>query len=1244
MNLPLALVAAATFLTTLFGGYATGQAIQNAPVGQPSTFGALSILKVSQGGTGASSFTAGECLVGNGTGAITTSACGSGGSGFSTTSADYHLTATTSLPRITTLAGLTTITSTLSGLLGANSGVLYSFASSSLFGYTPLNPTRQLTVAGTANQLTSSAGAQDLSADRTWTLSLPSHVIFPGNFQAGNSSTTNATSTSLGVTNLVSCDSIDTDSTGSLRCGTDATATGAANPFTWSTNYAVLTAATSSVLWAQSGIFASSTSQIQFASTSAISILGTPLSTSTVVCRQSGACEFTTIQAALTAGRTNIFVRNGVYSEQLTLQNAKTRIVGESLNAIVQCNGVTQSPCLSTNAKDEFYINSLTIRETNAVLSGIAIDFSDSALGIIDGIRTSNFATSTYAHDTVSNTFYNRLTQNTFFNTKTCIDLGGTQPNQTFSSENRCRPMAVPGGFGVYLSDTRGYTSVGDDFEATTTASGSTGIFVDATSREISFTNPWVEANTNGVVIAAGANRVTFINGSITSNGTDISDSGTNTVWLNTSRTGNLKNELGNATTTSLGITNAASCSGTQALTTTSSGSVVCSTITGSGGAAFPFTPTTNFGVNTSATSTPIFAQGSIFASSTSYFNTISALTSSTTNASTTNISGRTLAYGGTATTTISATGALFTPTLTVGTLTGLAYTSSGAVSAVTNGVLGTNGVMGIAGGIPAYVATSTLFGSATPGNVLGFTGGVWAPMATATCLQITGSADLCDGSDATAAGAANPFIWTNNYGVVTAATSSIIWAQSGIFASSTSRLATTTIQGSGLEVVRVNNSAGTSALTVNTTSMYMTTPWLLVNGAGGGAKLDVKGDGGTIIRGEATAATDVGFSAFVTGDSFLRFSFLADGTLKWGPGATGSDTGLSRLSASRLGIGDGSSLTNGSLIAQQIGIGSTTPWAVLAVASSTYNYRSPLFMIATSSDRFGQVLTVTATSSSFTKTDPAHNDTGARVTIGASPFPQEVPLDQLEVEGRINQKVLSVNCDHFGGSITQLTADTNFICGNYLFNEDTAAVFDIGITSASAVYGRLRTGTAGTTAAAGDGASVTLHLSALTQIHLASSTPVLEVVARIGVPANSTSSLYYIGFGGAGGNADVTALPNDGCAFIASSTSPANWTLFSRGSGSSNYTTTGVATTTATTGVGDFYKFRIEASAGRCVGYITNLRSGAVTKTVSPASITAWTNTATVQISTSNASAGLTNELHVRSTRLWMSGYNEPQ
>lgn len=67
---------------------------------------------------------------------------------------------------------------------------------------------RTLTVAGTAGQITSSAGSQDLSANRTWTLSLPNHVIFPSSFQATSASTTNATTTNLHIASI----------TGSTQC------------------------------------------------------------------------------------------------------------------------------------------------------------------------------------------------------------------------------------------------------------------------------------------------------------------------------------------------------------------------------------------------------------------------------------------------------------------------------------------------------------------------------------------------------------------------------------------------------------------------------------------------------------------------------------------------------------------------------------------------------------------------------------------------------------------------------------------------------------------------------------------------------------------------------------------------------------------------------------------------------------------------------------------------------------------
>lgn len=59
-----------------------------------------------------------------------------------------------------------------------------------------------ITVAGTANQITSSAGAQDLSTNRTWTLSLPTQVIFPNTFTSPTGTSTLFASASSTIGNL----------------------------------------------------------------------------------------------------------------------------------------------------------------------------------------------------------------------------------------------------------------------------------------------------------------------------------------------------------------------------------------------------------------------------------------------------------------------------------------------------------------------------------------------------------------------------------------------------------------------------------------------------------------------------------------------------------------------------------------------------------------------------------------------------------------------------------------------------------------------------------------------------------------------------------------------------------------------------------------------------------------------------------------------------------------------------------
>lgn len=212
-------------------------------VSHETELGAGTYFLVQQGGTGAQSFTSSQLLYGAGTNAIksvatTTASCAgsasctdftiigsspititaSGGTASGNVSTSTNETKgqlpywTTTSGTPATLGAVATGTITYpTGLTGtAGRYVIGGGLTIALdTGYViPLQSTLDgkvdetltLTVAGTANQITSSAGAQDLSTNRTWTLSLPSHVIFPSSYVAALGSTTNATSTNLTVT------------------------------------------------------------------------------------------------------------------------------------------------------------------------------------------------------------------------------------------------------------------------------------------------------------------------------------------------------------------------------------------------------------------------------------------------------------------------------------------------------------------------------------------------------------------------------------------------------------------------------------------------------------------------------------------------------------------------------------------------------------------------------------------------------------------------------------------------------------------------------------------------------------------------------------------------------------------------------------------------------------------------------------------------------------------------------------
>lgn len=178
---------------------------------------AISTYLVVQGGTGRATFTSSQLLYGNGTAPLSSVAT-------TTLTASSPLSFTN--PVVKVGGSNSTLSLDTSGTWSGNAGTATALAANGAncsSGNSPLGvdtlgavescfdvwteaentaaafvaQSRTLTVAGTADQITSSAGAQDLSANRTWTLSLPNIVRFPQSFTASYGTTTYATTTAI---------------------------------------------------------------------------------------------------------------------------------------------------------------------------------------------------------------------------------------------------------------------------------------------------------------------------------------------------------------------------------------------------------------------------------------------------------------------------------------------------------------------------------------------------------------------------------------------------------------------------------------------------------------------------------------------------------------------------------------------------------------------------------------------------------------------------------------------------------------------------------------------------------------------------------------------------------------------------------------------------------------------------------------------------------------------------------------
>lgn len=234
------------------------------------------------------------------------------------------------------------------------------------------------------------------------------------------------------------------------------------------------------------------------------------------------------------------------------------------------------------------------------------------------------------------------------------------------------------------------------------------------------------------------------------------------------------------------------------------------------------------------------------------------------------------------------------------------------------------------------------------------------------------------------------------------------------------------------------------------------------------------------------------------------------------------------------------------------VGIGTTSPWGVLSVAQAVYDYVKPLFAVSTSSDPFGRIFSIFATSSSLATTNPsANNDSGARVSVGDTGyFGTTGSVDQLNVNGRINTNDwVEFNCPGYTyAGAAGLSTAVNSVCGDWSSGVDSSVSITT-FTTNNPVNLEINTGTVN----GGVGLFNQKGNPTNNGIRPASTTPILETSIRtqnIGASArNLGTSTAYVGFTNLANDATSYEASPVGCFFTASTTE-ANWKAVCRDGG----------------------------------------------------------------------------------------------
>lgn len=445
-----------------------------------------------------------------------------------------------------------------------------------------------------------------------------------------------------------------------------------------------------------------------------------------------------------------------------------------------------------------------------------------------------------------------------------------------------------------------------------------------------------------------------------------------------------------------------------------------------------------------------------------------------------------------------------------------------------------------------ANVTNATNTNIAIPTSINLFGGGA-KTTANDFCIQLTGSAALCDGDDASGGVGGASANWQKNTAL--------------------DAITPTTTVG-----IVVNASSSISTLN---TGIASTTNFFgadLASCTGASNKLTWSG-GKFLCEADQTGG---GGSKWTDGGLFTYLTDTADDVVL-GSNDTATAPFWFDVSANNLLIGNSSSADS------QITFGpSSAPFSL--------GYNNGVFRVSTSTTLGGTdlfTLFSTSTGAIATTTQGMFTFNDLRATVGDRQYSDGetlLPLDTLNVYGPISSGTwVKRECNVMQSSLAAaaISADTANVCGDFMFQEDTTGTNAMLTTGG---YGSYYNQIMVANGLPNDGAGLFLWGG----LGFGSSTPIFKTVARIASPANATNTQMFLGFTTTAPNATTMQDFPSGCMFVASSTR-ANWQAYCGNvAGTMTFVDTGVPTTTSqTANANQFYRFSIYADAKEVKFYI---------------------------------------------------------